>query len=203
MALCRTGGNVLTSLRWRHNGHDCVSNHQTHHIKENIKAPRHWPLCGEFKWPVTRKILPFHDVIMMIHQMVRILALPLLQPEYPAITSSMSWLLMTWFLVSPGHHAIDMALIMQYRKVLPSTRRDCRDLCHITVDDVMTGKHLPSYWPFVREIFSAHRYLPLVNCQLRDDSMFHWRTRWKNSRLTGDVIWGAVILLWSHCDFVT
>ena len=42
-------------------------------IKENIKAPRHWPLCGEFtggrripphKWPVTRKMFPFDDVIM-------------------------------------------------------------------------------------------------------------------------------------------
>ena len=42
-------------------------------IKENIKAPRHRPLCGEFtggpvnsphKWPVTRKMLPFDDVIM-------------------------------------------------------------------------------------------------------------------------------------------
>ena len=42
-------------------------------IKENIKAPRHWPLCGEIhrwpvnsphKWPVTRKMFPFDDVIM-------------------------------------------------------------------------------------------------------------------------------------------
>ena len=41
-------------------------------IKENIKAPRHWPLCGEFtepvnsphKGPVTRKMFPFDDVIM-------------------------------------------------------------------------------------------------------------------------------------------
>ena len=42
-------------------------------LKENIKAPRQWPLCGEFtgdrwtslhKWPVTRKILPLDDVIM-------------------------------------------------------------------------------------------------------------------------------------------
>ena len=46
-----------TSLHWRHNDHDGVSNHQPHgcslnrfqtQIKENIKAPRHWPLCGEF-----------------------------------------------------------------------------------------------------------------------------------------------------------
>ena len=47
------------TLQWHHNGHDGVSNHQPLHcvlnrlfirakIKENIKAPRHWPLCGEF-----------------------------------------------------------------------------------------------------------------------------------------------------------
>ena len=46
-------------LHWRHNDHDGVSDHhaasrlftqpfiQTQ-IKEDIKAPRHWPLCGEF-----------------------------------------------------------------------------------------------------------------------------------------------------------
>ena len=45
-------------LLWRHNEHDCVSNHQPHDCllsrsfrprsKENTKAPCHWPLCGEF-----------------------------------------------------------------------------------------------------------------------------------------------------------
>ena len=48
-------------LRWRHNECVGVSNHQPHdcllnrlfkaQIKENIKAPRHWPLCGNS--PVT------------------------------------------------------------------------------------------------------------------------------------------------------
>ena len=42
-------------------------------MKENIKAPRHWPLCAEFtgdrwiplhKWPVARKMYPFDDVII-------------------------------------------------------------------------------------------------------------------------------------------
>ena len=39
-------------------------------IKENIKAPRHWPLWGEFtggfpaQRSVTRKKIPFDDVIM-------------------------------------------------------------------------------------------------------------------------------------------
>ena len=42
-------------------------------IKENIKAARHWPFMwvihrwpvnSPHKWPVTRKMFPFHDVIM-------------------------------------------------------------------------------------------------------------------------------------------
>ena len=43
------------SLHWRHNDRDGVSNHQPRdclliraQIKENIKAPRHWPVTGEF-----------------------------------------------------------------------------------------------------------------------------------------------------------
>ena len=46
-----------TPLRWRHNGHDSVSNPQLHHCllnrlfgcrsKKTSKLPRHWPLCGE------------------------------------------------------------------------------------------------------------------------------------------------------------
>ena len=73
----------LKSLRWRYNGRDGVSNHQPHDCllnrysdadKKNIKAPGHWPLCEEFtgdrrisrtKRPVTRKMFPFDDVIMV------------------------------------------------------------------------------------------------------------------------------------------
>ena len=46
------------TLQLRHNEHKGVPNHQPNdclgnrlfkaQIKENIKAPRHWPLCGEF-----------------------------------------------------------------------------------------------------------------------------------------------------------
>ena len=57
-------------LQWRHNEHVDVSNHQPHgclhnclfkaQIKENVKAPRHWPLCG------VQKMFPFDDVIMIV-----------------------------------------------------------------------------------------------------------------------------------------
>ena len=50
--------NWKMALQWRHNERNGVSNHQPHgcllnHLfkaqaKENIKAPRHWPLLGEF-----------------------------------------------------------------------------------------------------------------------------------------------------------
>ena len=46
------------SLQWCHNGRNSVSNHQLHgcltnrlfrrRSKKSSKAPRHWPLCGEF-----------------------------------------------------------------------------------------------------------------------------------------------------------
>ena len=39
-------------------------------IKENSKAPRHWPLRGKFtdnKGPLTRKMFPFDDVIMSVY----------------------------------------------------------------------------------------------------------------------------------------
>ena len=40
-------------------------------IKENIKALRNWPFVrgpvnSQHKWPVTRKMFLFHDVIMCI-----------------------------------------------------------------------------------------------------------------------------------------
>ena len=48
---------VKVPLQWRHNEHDGVSNHQPHDCllnrlfrrrSQKIKAPRRWPLCGEF-----------------------------------------------------------------------------------------------------------------------------------------------------------
>ena len=71
-----------SALQWRHNGCDCVSNHQPHHCLLNRLFGRRskktsklhvtglcaWnsPGTGEFplKWPVMQKMFPFDDVIM-------------------------------------------------------------------------------------------------------------------------------------------
>ena len=46
---------IIWTLQWRHNDHDSVSNHQPHGCllnrlfrRRSKKAPRYWPLCGEF-----------------------------------------------------------------------------------------------------------------------------------------------------------
>ena len=44
------------TLQWRHDDHDSVSNHQ----------PHGWPVNFPHKWPVTRKMFSFDDVIMSL-----------------------------------------------------------------------------------------------------------------------------------------
>ena len=69
------------SLQW-HNGHDGVSNHQTHHcllyryfrrrskihhsspLLAFVRGIHWWPVNSSHKGPVTRKMYPFGDVIM-------------------------------------------------------------------------------------------------------------------------------------------
>ena len=46
-----------------HNGHDGVSNHQPHGCLLKRIFSR-WPVNSPLKWPVTRKMFPFDDVIM-------------------------------------------------------------------------------------------------------------------------------------------
>ena len=70
------------ALKWRHNGHDGVSNHQPHqcllnrlfgHSSKKTSKLRVTGLCvwyspgpvnSPHKWPVTRNMFPFDDVIM-------------------------------------------------------------------------------------------------------------------------------------------
>ena len=70
------------TLRWRHNGRDSVSNHhstvysdadQRKHQSSTslafVRGIHRGPVNSPHKWPVTRKMLPFDDVIMMHHQL--------------------------------------------------------------------------------------------------------------------------------------
>ena len=76
--------NVINTLQWRYNGHDCVSNHQPHdcllsHLfrrrsKKTSKLRVTGPCAGNspgpvnspHKGPVTRKMFPFDDDIILM-----------------------------------------------------------------------------------------------------------------------------------------
>ena len=80
---CCTQTSRRTTLRWRHNGHDSVSNHQPHHCLLNrlfgcrskktsklrvtglCAGNSPGPVISPHKGPVTRKMFPFDDVIMI------------------------------------------------------------------------------------------------------------------------------------------
>ena len=71
------------TLRWRHNRHNGVANHQPHHCLLNslfgtgqrkhqssaslafVRGIHRWPVNSLHKWPVTQKMFPFDDVIMI------------------------------------------------------------------------------------------------------------------------------------------
>ena len=73
---------MFNALQWRHNEHDSVSNHQPHecllnrlfgriskktsklHFTGLCAGIHRWPVNSLHKWPVTRKMFPFDDVIM-------------------------------------------------------------------------------------------------------------------------------------------
>ena len=73
---------IDVTLQWRHNGRDSVSNHQPldcllnglfrHRSKKTSKLRvtgfgrgiHRWLVNSPHKWPVTRKMFPFDDVIM-------------------------------------------------------------------------------------------------------------------------------------------
>ena len=107
-------------LQWRHYERVCVSNHQPYYcllsrlfktqIKENIKAPRHWPLCGESTGD--RKMLPFDDVIMLQSWeslYVPLLTLPLVHFDHRFVSGR----------CDSRCHVIDLA---DCRAMLPVTR---------------------------------------------------------------------------------
>ena len=77
------GKSFVNTLQWRLNGRDGISNHQPHECllnrlfrRRSKKTPKlcatglcagihRWPVNSPHKWPVTQKMFPFDDVIMI------------------------------------------------------------------------------------------------------------------------------------------
>ena len=99
----------LSTLQWRHNGHDSVSNHQPHDCllnrlfrRRSKKTSKLWslalvrgihrgPVNSPHKWPVTRKMFPFDDVFMKLDFLSSPVTRPITQHEL----STRVWLCVT------------------------------------------------------------------------------------------------------------
>ena len=130
-------------------------------IKENIKAPCHWPLCGEFvgdRW-ISRTNGQWRG--KCFHLMTSSCQISNKQ-EIVAIVRS------TWEL----------------------HRQWCNTEINCDHDDVIKWKHFPRYWPSVREIHRSPMNC-LHKGQWRGALMFclicTWINDWVNNRETGDL----------------
>ena len=97
------------SLRWRHNDHDSVSDHQPHGCLLNCLFRRRskktskfrvtglcvgnspGPVNSPHKWPVTRKMFPFDDVIMCLQLFIHALTSMLVSSVFTCIRIPMWW----------------------------------------------------------------------------------------------------------------
>ena len=101
------------SLQWGHNGRDSVSNQQPHDCLLNCLFRRRSKktsklrvigLCvgnSPHKWPVTRKMFPFHDVIMSSYSTDRTI-----NRSYHCAKPSIFVTIIVWMLSSKGICAI-------------------------------------------------------------------------------------------------
>ena len=182
-------------------------------IKENIKAPRHWPLCGEF--PAQMASYAENVSIWWRHHGIHLIGG---FPSQRASKGSMSWrhpVTLTSscdvFLFPLPHEASFIVL----NDIIPSCPSQLVWLLHSGFedtfiifeilawltgfhlgknpfghDDVMKWKHFPRYRPFVRGIHPWPVNSPHKG-QWRRALMFSliyaWTNGWANNRDTGDL----------------
>ena len=151
-------------------------------MKENINAPLHWPLWGEFtgdrmnsphKGPVTWKMFPFDDVIM--HLWSNVGRFPIAIQERVNLVDGC------------GRCCQDMFNRLIWCQAIC---KHCVDQRHLRQDDVIKWKHFPRYWPFVWGIHRSPVNSPHKG-QWRGALMFSficaWINCWVNSREAGDL----------------
>ena len=145
-----------TTLLWRHNGRDGVSNHQPHHCllkrlfrHRSKKTPmlRFTGLSAgnsPHKWPVTRKMFPFNDVIMTYNS---------------AILRSINWMLQT-----PMPCIFHIALISHYSDVIKGAMASHITSVSIVYSTVCSGGNQRNHQSsvslaFVRRIHPGDRWI--------------------------------------------
>ena len=160
------------ALQWCHNERDSVSNHQPHDClfnllfrrrsKKTLKAPRHWPLCGEFtgdRWNLrTSDQLRGKCFHLMTSSWIQLFHLVLV------------WISLTFFQLTITHHLLggwtNYYIVLWYDM---ASRSHCElklllsFLMHVTF---LSGRRLRVYYRPVIDSF-AFSHEPLCDPQGR------------------------------------
>ena len=173
------------------------------------------PVNSPHKWPVTRKIFPFDDVIMTERDVPNQDS-SRSNGHWAAYPISKLWYIFTWHVIhiispesqmdipsclqSMNCHTVQAGTRTQTRRnehstwhssvhSLPRTHQRCR----VNNGDVMTWKHWPHYWPFVKGI-----------------NRWPVNFSWKRSGYGGVVIFFIILVLdwwyytpWLSCEVTT
>ena len=159
--------------------------------QRNIKAPRHWPLCGEFtgdRWiPRTRASNAENVSIWWRHHDWRLIKTNICISErdienlpytHAKIKHSKRAIVVTEYIAAYQSQS--------WKKYNPA----CNSKMYLVHDDVIKWKHFPRYWPFVRGIHRSTVNSPHKG-QWRGALMFSlicaWINCWVNNREAGDL----------------
>ena len=118
-----------------------VTDHRKHQSSASLAFVRgihRWPVNSPHKWPETRKMFPFDDVIMKLK--LSIGALPHLCSKAIDI------------LIQCVTKRIRSHDLLRFPHGSDRPRNRWHQLCHV---EVIKWKHFPCYWPFVRGIHRA------------------------------------------------
>ena len=129
-----------------------------------------WPVNSQHKWPVTRRMFPFDDVIM-IQLWIAIWASFQYKHRYRLSWNGDSHQKDTiLYLLLPTHGNVAWLCWTGPMVVMNIVKHTRWFIFH---DDVIKWKHFPRYWPFVRE-FTRHRWIPLTKASDAELCCFLW-----------------------------
>ena len=160
--------------------------HQSSTSPAFVKEIHRWPVNFPHKGPVTRKVFPFDDVIMIctddwiIRSAIKVQRIFVILQLW-AYKSTVKWIPCFYHFSTENIPIVCGESIYEHR---------------FHLDDAMFWKHFRHYWPFVRGICrlrvdSTHNR-PVIRNLLQIDAIICWT----NSRYTW--FWGELTLMWRH-----
>ena len=162
-------------------------------IKENIKAPRHRPLCGgnsPHKWSVARKMFPFDDVIILLEYFGFILLS--VRDDYH---TSHSWLTLQWCHMNVMQSQINGHLTVCFNRLCGPTSKTHQSPTYCLF---VRGIHRwPVYWPHKGPV--TQKKSSIWYCHHAESSEYVDIPSFLDAAVIGIKVFWQNLLHWLHC----